>query len=355
MDELNSRGNHEFPNDQLSTADRRQEGEYPRDKSPELAADDAGEVSGLSQELEQACLSTGATGAAIALVRGERIVCYATAGSHVPDIGAYLDPCNGLSGACIRTRQFQQCNDTQLDPRVDRDACRDLGVRSIVVLPLIDGEQLFGIIEILSSRANAFTQTDLETLQVLTDGMVESRRQKRETIAATPCESASLVHNLEAVVPTENRFSLVSEPGFPQRGRISDDAKAAMLSILVIALAILLGALVGLRLGWQQATLGSRTSLRHYRANFKSKTIGNDHVAFPYKEIPPSSVVTDECGPALPAGSPVQSSVGGLTVCQEGRLIFRLPPSAPHGWISQRLPSLGGVGNSSVHESVKKR
>ena len=52
-------------------------------------------------------------------------------------------------------------SDTEVDPRVDSAASRALGVRSIVVLPLIDGNELFGIIEILSSRPNAFGPRDL--------------------------------------------------------------------------------------------------------------------------------------------------------------------------------------------------
>jgi putative methionine-R-sulfoxide reductase with GAF domain len=150
------------------------------------------EESHLNQELEQACLATGATGAAIALVRGEEIVCHATAGPHEPALDACVDPRNGLSGSCIQTRRLQQCVDTQTDPRVDPETCRHLGVRSIVVLPLIDGDELFGIVEFLSSRPNAFGQHDLDTLQALTGRIVESRRQNWEAQPLRPCHVKSL-------------------------------------------------------------------------------------------------------------------------------------------------------------------
>ena len=116
--------------------------------------------------LEEARLATGATGAAIALARGAKMVCLATTGPDVPDLGADLNASTGLTGCCIQTRQVQQCSDTETDPRVDVETCRFLGVRSIVALPLMDSGDLFGVFEVFSSRANAFGQSDLLSLQV---------------------------------------------------------------------------------------------------------------------------------------------------------------------------------------------
>ena len=99
----------------------------------------------LDKELAQVCVDTGATGAAIALLSGDEMVCHAASGPQAPGIGVRLDPRSGLSGACIQTRQLQQCKDTQTDIRVDAEVCRRLGVRSVVVLPLVDGDELFGI------------------------------------------------------------------------------------------------------------------------------------------------------------------------------------------------------------------
>ena len=164
------------------------------------------------QELEQACLATGATGAAIGLVRGEEIICHATVGPHGPGLGVCVDPRNGLSGSCIQTRRLQQCVDTQTDPRVDPEVCRHLGVRSIVVLPLIDGDKLVGIVEVLWSQPNAFGQRDLDTLQALTGRIVENRRQNWVTTATVPRkEPRSLLHKLEEVVSQDKSHSSESD------------------------------------------------------------------------------------------------------------------------------------------------
>ncbi len=186
MDEPNSFGNPKSRkdlksiNDQLSTTDLGQRASASQkrvylNELADLVANNAGAEFRLEQVLEHACIATGATGAAIALVRGEEIVCHATAGPDAPDVGMRLDPRNGLSGACIQTRRLQHCIDTEADSRVDPEASRTLGVRSIVVLPLIEGDKLFGIFEVLSTRPNAFGQRDLDTLQALTNRIVRSR------------------------------------------------------------------------------------------------------------------------------------------------------------------------------------
>jgi putative methionine-R-sulfoxide reductase with GAF domain len=312
-----------------------------------LAASDAGEESRLNQELERACLATGATGAAIALVRGEEIVCHASTGPHAPDIGVCLDPRTGLSGSCIQTRQLQQCHDTETDSRVDLGSCRALGVRSIVVLPLMHGNELLGVLEVLSSRPNAFGPRDLGSLKALAERIVESRRQNWEATATVPPrESGSLLHKLEEVVPQDKSHSSESDSGFVRRKRLSgrNDTLAAMLGVLVIASAILLGTLVGWQLGWQKATLGLRASSTRYRSNAPSKNRRIDQNLFPSKASHPSAAWGEECGQSAAADPPAQPPSGGLTVCEGGRVIFRLPTPAPSPirdpQTSQRSPGL---------------
>ena len=343
----------EFINEQVSTADpsqRRSESQAASNatKLEDALAGHGGEKEArLNQVLEQACRATGATGAAIALVRGEEIVCHATTGLHAPEIGTCLDPHKGLSGSCIQTRQLQQCNDTETDPRVNPDACRSLGVRSIVVLPLIDGDELFGVFEVLSSRSNAFGQRDLDSLKALTDRIVESRKQNWQTTATVPGkEPRSFLPKLEEVVPRDKSHSSEADSGLPRRERISrrNAIKTAVLNVLVIALAVLLGTLVGWRLGWQKATVGFHASASRHRANAPSKNGRSEHAVFPGKELQTSSAWMDECGQSGAADFPAQPPSGGLTVCQGGRVIFRSPPSAPLPirdlQTSQRSPGL---------------
>ena len=59
------------------------------------------------------------------------------------------------------------CSDTETDPRVDREACRALGVRSLVTEPLRRRGLRIGTITVSSSRPGAFDDGHLELLHLL--------------------------------------------------------------------------------------------------------------------------------------------------------------------------------------------
>lgn len=136
--------------------------------SPELSADLALEIV-LNEIVEQACLATGATGSAIVLERDGEMVCRASSGSTAPELGSRLDTSAGLSGECFKTKQTQWCDDTMSDHRADAEASERLGVRSVVVMPLLRNKEMIGVIELFSSQPYAFGVRDERTLEVLAD------------------------------------------------------------------------------------------------------------------------------------------------------------------------------------------
>lgn len=127
---------------------------------------------GISVIAEKAQALTGATGAAIALRRGNDIVCRARTGRTAPDLGCRLQTDRGLSAECVRTGEVMICPDTESSPRVDMAACRHLGVRSILVAPLRHLRRTLGVFEVLSSAPNAFDHEDVATMQFLSGMMV---------------------------------------------------------------------------------------------------------------------------------------------------------------------------------------
>jgi GAF domain-containing protein len=123
---------------------------------------------------ERAQYITGASGAAIALRRGTHhdMLCRACIGSNAPELGALLSMEYGLSGESVRTRQVLRCDDADHDPRVNRGVCHELGIASVVVLPIVSEEQVLGVFEVLSGKPRAFGERDLSALQRLGE-MVE--------------------------------------------------------------------------------------------------------------------------------------------------------------------------------------
>ncbi len=135
----------------------------------------AGEIDlepGISIIAEKAQALTGATGAAIALRRGNEIVCRARTGRTAPDVGVRLQTDSGLSAECVRTGEVLLCNDAESNPRVDWATCRGMGVRSILVAPLRHFRRTLGVFEVLSSTPHAFDNNDVATMQFLSGMMV---------------------------------------------------------------------------------------------------------------------------------------------------------------------------------------
>jgi hypothetical protein len=126
--------------------------------------------SALQLLVERAQYITGATGTALALAQGEEMVCRASAGSSAPAVGARLQVRSGLTGESIARRQLLRCDNAETDPRVNLEACRTLGIASIVVLPLLrrTGE-IRGLLELFSDHPYAFEERDLIALERMAD------------------------------------------------------------------------------------------------------------------------------------------------------------------------------------------
>ncbi len=118
---------------------------------------------------------TGASGAAIALRRNGKndMLCRASAGSNAPELGALLSTEFGLSGESVRTRQALRCDDAERDARVNREVCRQLGIASVVVMPVVNDDEVLGVFELFSGQANAFGARDVSAIQRLSE-MVET-------------------------------------------------------------------------------------------------------------------------------------------------------------------------------------
>ncbi len=121
---------------------------------------------------ERAQVLTGATGAAIALRRGDEVICRARAGRTAPDLGVRLQTDSGVSAECLSSGEVVLCNDAHSNPRADRGTCERLGVRSILAAPLRQLHRTLGVFEVLSPTPNAFDTQDVATMQLLSSMMV---------------------------------------------------------------------------------------------------------------------------------------------------------------------------------------
>lgn len=118
---------------------------------------------------ERAQIAASASGAAVALLSGDALVCRGRAGTTAPAQGMRIDLASGLSGECARTGGIMLCDDIENDERVDLNSCRALGIRSILVVPLYDKGEVIGIFEVFSPERQAFGHEDIAVLQTMAE------------------------------------------------------------------------------------------------------------------------------------------------------------------------------------------
>jgi TonB family protein len=296
----------------------------------------------LREILQQARLATAASGAVIALARGDKIVCRATLGDKAPSAGVSLNTRSGLSGACVQTREMQLCDDTLADPRVNAVACRDLGIRSIVVLPVLDGGELWGVLELFSSVPHAFSESDLQALQALSRKISSTVREAIEIGSTTlALEAFSQPPVYDSAEPKRVEPEALPALDQPSAGIARRDYRTGALSAAVLALAVLLGWMVG-RVGWTMAVnrAPAQIPMTPEEAQATATPVTPAvHPAPPRQEPPPTAVASPVASrpvpppAAKPAPQPKTATAtplelnGGLVVYEHGIVVFRMGPS----------------------------
>ncbi|MEG4074565.1 diguanylate cyclase [Microcoleus sp. Pol14C2] len=117
---------------------------------------------------------TRGDGAVIEMVEGDEMVYRAATGIASAYVGLRIKVGTSLSGKCIATGQIMLCEDSETDARVDRAACERIGLRSMVVVPLFYQDDRVGVLKVLSAKPSAFTEPDIQTLQLMAGFLASS-------------------------------------------------------------------------------------------------------------------------------------------------------------------------------------
>jgi TonB family protein len=279
----------------------------------------------LNETVEQAREATRASGAAIALARDGEMICRATAG-NAPHLGARVDTSSGLSAACLQTGTIQECLDTQIDPRVDREACRHLNLRSMLLVPIMEGGTPRGIVEVFSSLPNNFGDSDVKLLQSLATRIVEAKSvsgsglQEKSLSSPEPALPANPAENLlpELKPALQEDSAAVAADATPPEGARKYDVLTSALVVLVIAAAVLLGLVIG---------VGQTAK----RAQDRSPSVKSETETPTPAPAEPATTQADSgsfsSAPATPQPHKAGPPVGGLVVMQNGKVIYRADAS----------------------------
>jgi len=298
-------------------------GSNPR---PEVAGEFAQDIV-LSEIADQACLATGAAGAAVALARGGEMVCRARSGSGVPELGIGLNMNSWLRVACARTRQIQRSDDTVNDPTAS-EIPRESRVGSVVVLPLVRDEELIGIFEVVSSRSHAFGDRDLRTLEVLAERILKQCQAHQSSSVSAGLIGAS--NEIGEPLKTELASFLPVSDGLPDamaaRPARGIDWLTGVMGAILLSVAILMGAVLGMRLG----SMSARARPSPSRA--VTAQVPTSPAAIPGNEpngMRPAETISAEKKPANssePRAKRASLPEGELRVYENGKEIFHVPP-----------------------------
>ncbi len=343
--------------------------------SPEVSTDLALEVV-LNEIVEQACLATGATGAAIMLLRDGEMVCRASNGENAPQLGAPLGSESGLTAECIRTRKVQRCDDAQSDPRADAEASRSLGVRSVMIFPLLQKGEMAGVLEVFSPIPSAFGDRDEHTLEAYTRRILQNLERANEplSLAGSVAKNAAPPNPVEGLVSPwvsdgeESRADSAVERGEQDVAPLEaslGSTRAGInfvswaLAAAVLACTLLLGTLVGIRLGWRGAAgvRGPVVKTAHGSVLTPPSTAQNMVIEERTAGNGPTpangeSVTNALAGAGISGGSRNEKKngsaragkrgdeppPGSLLVYEDGKEVFRMPPGGELRQHGGRVP-----------------
>lgn len=113
-------------------------------------------------------LITNSDGASVELIEKSEIVYSAASGIAEKFLGLRLDIDNSLSGECIIRKIPLISNDIEIDDRVNKNACRQIGINSMIVLPLICNNIVVGVLKVLSRKTNHYNEEAISILELMT-------------------------------------------------------------------------------------------------------------------------------------------------------------------------------------------
>src|SRR5271169_5133236 len=146
------------------------------------------EVRGIGDDVEatfrlitaRALSLTGASGAALAFLTEDKMICRAQAGEPTPPLGAVVDVEQGLSGECVRNGLPVWCEDMENDPRVDPEIGRALGIGSLMAAPIVSDFRVVGLLEAFSPQPHGFAKVHGTVLDRLVEMIPKTHGEKTQ-------------------------------------------------------------------------------------------------------------------------------------------------------------------------------
>jgi EAL domain-containing protein (putative c-di-GMP-specific phosphodiesterase class I) len=148
-----------------------------------------------------------ADGAAVELLRDGHFDYVCTGGRLGAQLGLRLPVAGSISGLATTTGATQCCADSEVDKRVNLPACRAVGARSLICVPLRRGDDAIGVLKVTSSQPLAFDDADVAVLNDLAEFI---------TVSITAAADIARVATVARDWPAAEFVANVLEPGIFQ-------------------------------------------------------------------------------------------------------------------------------------------
>lgn len=185
----------------------------------------------LQSAAEEAARVTGADGAAIAIGNSSAMCCCASAGD-APEVGVLVGADSGLSGACLRTSELVQCDDTASDPRAGPQAGGAMDPRSVLIVPVVVDGRLQAILEVVSATPHAFGAQHRQALSRIAQRIATLLT---ESNAKKPPKSSTKEHQVGATSTEPSGKHVEAASPTPASSSVYDPSQDRQQQIAVLA------------------------------------------------------------------------------------------------------------------------
>jgi putative methionine-R-sulfoxide reductase with GAF domain len=159
---------------------------------------------------------TGASGAAVGVVKDDELIYKSAIGIAAEDSGMPVPIAASLSAHCLASGQTLQSPDALGDRRIPSDLCRENGVRSLIAVPALHDGKVAGVLELRFSEKNGFQEQDVRTCQLMAGLLADAiaRAAELEWKQALAAERATMIEALAKIKPQLERMAV--EPARPE-------------------------------------------------------------------------------------------------------------------------------------------
>jgi GAF domain len=153
-----------------------------------LIARDELDVDGVMNLIVESAISVAnATGVAIGLLEEDQLIYRAGSGSAAADAGRQVRASLTASADAAARPEILRVENTDEDPRIQAAICRQLGAKSLLILPIYRQRGLAGVLELRFSEAHTFEDPEVQTYRLMAglveDAMFQASQLEREKAA----------------------------------------------------------------------------------------------------------------------------------------------------------------------------